>query len=148
MFSTTNPRRTDGQPPSFTLVERPGPRTLDGLIAAAAGMALADGRVEAAEPHSLLEFLRRNDLLKVLGRRFAVQQFAAEIGRAAACPDPQTALADRLRPLAGMAGARLVATAAAHVAAADGNVHPREIALLQSLRATLGLVPITVAGRS
>ncbi len=129
----------------FQLIERPGPRAVDGMIAAAAGMALADGRVEATEFRSLLEFLRRNDLLIVLGRRFAVRQFAAEVARAAACANPRAELADRLRPLAGLASARLVAAVAAHVAAADGDVQPQEVALLQSVRATLGFV--TVADR-
>ncbi len=148
MHSMSTLHSTAERSASFVVVERHGPRTLDGLIAAAAGMALADGRVEPAEPHSLLEFLRRNNLLSVLGRRWAIQQFAVELKRAAGCTDPGADLSDRLRPLAGMAGARLVAAAAAHVAAADGAVHPQEIALLRSLRSTLGLLPDTASARA
>jgi len=121
------------------VVLQPGPRTLDCIIAAAAAMALADGCAEPAEQRGLFEFLRRNRLLDVLGRSVTRQRFVSETCEAALHPGSGFQLAERLRPLAGTSGARLVATAAAWVAIADGVVHPDELRLLRSLRAMLGL---------
>jgi tellurite resistance protein len=135
---------TRSRPPvGFTVSARPGPRTLDSLITVAAEMALADGEAHPAEHLGLLAFLRQDDTLARLGRRATLDRFAAALDGVAArratgvhdAPD----LAETLRPLAGSHAARLVARAAAHVAAADGTLHPGELALLRSLHATLGL---------
>jgi tellurite resistance protein len=131
------------QPVGFTVSARPGPRTLDSLITVAAEMALADGEAQPVEHLGLLAFLRQDDMLARLGRRATLDRFAAALDdvaarRAAGAHDvPQ--LAEILRPVAGTHAARLVARAAAHVAAADGTLHPRELALLRSLHAALGL---------
>lgn len=124
---------------------QPGPRTLDCIIAAAAAMALADGRVEPAEQRGLFDFLRRHRLLGVLGRSATRQRFVSETCRTAPHPGSELQLAERLRPLAGTSGAMLVAAAAAWVAIADGVVHPDELRLLRSLRAMLGLAPAVAA---
>ena len=152
-------------PAGFTLVATPGPRMQDAVIAAAAEMALADGEANPVEHRSLLAFLKQNKMLLAFGRTATINRFAAEIDRArkrhasnplprhdqsdAASPreaaNPRDAahpwqdLTARLRPLAGMEAARVVAAAAAHVAAADGEVHSREIELLDAVHATLGL---------
>jgi tellurite resistance protein len=138
---------------NFTFVTRPGPRTQEAVITAAAAMALADGRAEPVEHRSLLAFLKQHKMLQAFGRAATLERFAAEIERATASrtvtplPNQQPAatawpdLTARLRPLAGMEAARMVAAAAAHVAAADGTVNRREIELLDTVRATLGLNP-------
>jgi len=41
------------------VVSRPGPRTCDAVIAAAAAMAMADGQAEPAEYRGLLMFLKQ-----------------------------------------------------------------------------------------
>jgi len=95
-----------------------------------------------------------------LGRAATVERYTAEIGRvtarrAASATPPQRAngaiewhdLTETLRSLAGMEAARLVAAAAAYVAAADGVVHPGEIQLLRLLRETLGLALATEVAR-
>lgn len=131
------------QPAGFSVSARPGPRAFDSLIAAAAEMALADGEAQPAEHLALLAFLRQHDMLATLGRRATLDRFAAALDTVAARhaagePDAPD-LAGMLRPVAGTQAARLVARAAAHVAAADGALHPRELALLHSLHAALGL---------
>jgi tellurite resistance protein len=136
--------------PDFAFVPRPGPRTRDAMIAAAAEMALADGRAEPAEQRGLLMFLKKHNLLFLLGRAETTERYTAEIGRvterhAAFSLHPTSSenrcqdLIARLQPIAGMESARLVAAAAAYVAAADGVVHAGEIELLRSLRDALGL---------
>jgi tellurite resistance protein len=156
-MSSENPitgRRSD-----FTFVSRLGPRTRDAMIAAAAEMALADGRAEPAEHRGLLMFLKKNNLLFLLGRTETTKRYTAEIGRAterhaASSPHPTSSedrwhdLTARVRPIAGMESARLVAAAAACVAAADGVVHAGELELLRSLRDVLGLDDASTDARS
>jgi tellurite resistance protein len=133
---TAQPKLPGG---TFTVVSRPGPRTRDAIVAAAATMALADGRVEQSERRGLLVFLKQNHMLLALGREDINQRFAQEVGRAVNLATDHQDVLSRLRPLAGTEAARLVATAAAYVAAADGIIHPTESELLQSLREALGL---------
>jgi tellurite resistance protein len=116
---------------------------MDGLITAAAEMALADGRVDPVEQRSLLAFLRQDDMLAALGRRAIMERFTAALNdvaaRQAAGSYDGPDLAGALRPVAGPYAARLIARAAAHVAAADGVLHPRERQLLRALHRALGL---------
>ena len=118
------------------VVRRAGPRTLDGIIAAAAAVAMADGAQATEERRGLLQFLRSNGLMGVLGRGRTLAAFQAEIeGAARADAD----ISVRLRHLAGTDAARLVAEAAFSVAAADGVIVPAEFAMLRRLHAGLGL---------
>jgi tellurite resistance protein len=121
---------------SFVLVERVGPRTVERLIAAAAWMAVADGRADPAEREELMAFIRQRGLLGVFGRQATLDRFARVLGRA----EPPALAA--LRPLAGTAAARLVEAAALRVAAADGMIVPAELALLRRLREALGIPTI------
>src|SRR3954454_11189765 len=125
MLSTQSTRPK--QPAGFVVSTRPGPRTVDSLITAAAEMALADGKADPVEQQGLLAFLRQYDMLAGLGRRATTDRFAAALdavaARRAAGEHDVPDLADTLRPIAGSQTARLVARAAAHVAAADGTLH-------------------------
>lgn len=130
----------------FITVSRIGPRTRDAMIAAAAAMAMADGCAAPAEHRGLLKFLKQNKMLFSLGRAETVERYAAELrrgvgslGEPLSSQDRWRLLNDRLRPIAGMEAAHLVAAAAACVAAADGVVQPGEMDLLRALRDTLGL---------
>jgi tellurite resistance protein len=133
------------RPVSFTVSARPGPRTVDSLITAAAEMALADGKAEPVERQGLLAFLRQDDMLATLGRRATLERFTAALNDVAerqaagapGAPDLAPDLAETLRPLAGSHAARLVARAAAHVA-----LHPKELALLRALHTALGLTRV------
>jgi len=143
-FSDFQPRSDTTN--SFGFVAQPGPRIMDCMIAAAAEMALADGRAQAVEYRGLLNFLKRTNLRVSYSRSAVLERFATEIDRIAvrdafvAEPDWQD-MANKLRPVAGMETARLVAAAAAYVAEADGVIHPREIDLLRTLRETLEGAP-------
>ena len=131
----------------------------DAMIAAAAEMALADGRADPVEHRGLLTFLKKNNMLFLLGRTETTERYTAEIDRVterqAASSPHQTGsenrwqdLTVRLRPIAGMDAAGLIAAAAAYVAAADGVVHTGEIELLRSLRDVLGLEDASIEARS
>jgi tellurite resistance protein len=152
-MSSINTVQSDGANAiGVTFVSRPGPRALDAMIAVAAEMALADGRADVVEHRGLLSFMRQQKILVSVGRSETNRRFTSELQRAteqAACaeflPDPSIRwqdLTDRLRPFAGMHAAGMIAAAAAHVAAADGVVHPEETALLRSLYGALELDPI------
>ncbi len=125
---------------SFVLVERVGPRTLDGVIAASTHMAAADGQADPEERRELMAFLRQRGLIGQHGRQATLERISRAIGRAALTPE-ETVLAT-VRPLAGTAGARLVEAAALRVAAADGVIVPAELALLRRLRAALDIAPL------
>lgn len=123
---------------SVVVVQRTGPRTLDGIVAAAAAVAISDGAEQADELRSLLQFLRNNGLMGVLGRGKTLARFQNEIN--AAKHDPSD-ISTRMRHVVGMQGARLVAAAALSVAVADGIIVPEEHAVLRRLHACLGLSP-------
>jgi tellurite resistance protein len=106
-------------------------------------------------------FLRQNKMLICWAAPRPSSAYTAEVGRvtarrASAAASPRRTgdanhwqdLTERLRPLAGMEAARLVAAAAAYVAAANGVVHPGEIELLRALRETLGLARATEVARA
>jgi tellurite resistance protein len=126
----------------FGYVAQPGPRIMECMIVAAAEMALADGRAQPVEYRGLLSFLKRTNIRVAFSRGTVLERFSTEISRiairerfAAAHQEVEWQdLTDRLRPLAGMETARLIAGAAAHVAEADGILHPREIDLLNAMR--------------
>jgi tellurite resistance protein len=130
LHASVSPRR-NREP---VIVRRTGPRTLDGIIAAAAAVAAADGDQQADERRSLLHFLRCNGLMGVLGRGKILERFRAELD-GAGIED----ISVRLRHLAGTDGARLVLGAALSVAAADGVIVPAERAVLRRLQTGLGL---------
>jgi tellurite resistance protein len=146
MPSTSLVSHSDNRRNEFITVSRVGPRTRDAMIAAAAAMAMADGCATPAEHRGLVAFLKQNKMLFSLGRAETVERYTAELRRAVgslgeplSSQDRWRDLNDRLRPIAGMEAAHLVAAAAACVAAADGVVQPGEMDLLRALRDALGL---------
>jgi tellurite resistance protein len=134
------------RPVGFAVSTRPGPQTFDSLITVAAEMALADGEAQPVEHLGLLAFLRQDNMLATLGRRATLDRFAAALdkvaARRAAGVHDASDLARTLHSIAGTHAARLVARAAAHIAAADGMLHPRELALLRMLHDALGLTQV------
>jgi tellurite resistance protein len=121
------------------VVERPSRAAANAIVATAAAMACADGRPEPAERAALHAFLRRHGFLILHGRDLLTtyDEAVSRMPRGAA-PDP-SATAARLQPLAGTHAGALAATAAAHVAVADGVTWPQEIALLRVIRDRLGV---------
>lgn len=123
--------------PTLPVTIHPGRATLHAMVTAAAMIACADGHVARSERRSLLRFLSHHGVLARHGRAASLAAFEQAI-RDTEDLGPHAA-ADRLRAIAGLPGAPLVAQAAAHVALADGVTWPQEIALLEVIRDRVGL---------
>lgn len=137
--------RAKNRRPRWSVVERPSRATADAIVATAAAMACADGRPEPAERAALHAFLRRHGFLILHGRDLlATYDEAVSRTPRGAVPDPSATVA-RLQPLAGTHAGVLAATAAAHVAIADGVTWPQEIALLRVIRDRLGVGAVPAA---
>lgn len=123
----------------WSVVERPSRATADAIVATAAAMACADGQAEPAERAALHAFLRRHGFLILHGRDLltAYDEAVSHTPRGTA-PDLSVTIA-RLQPLAGTHAGMLAATAAAHLAVADGVTWPQEIALLRVIRDRVGV---------
>jgi len=103
------------------------------LVAAGAFVALADGRVDPVEREAFLNFIDRQSLVPSIsqdeiGRFFdsRVQQIKNQCN--------EIAIAEPLRPLTGLSSASVVVGAAERVAAADLQIHPREVEALNLIR--------------
>jgi tellurite resistance protein len=124
--------------PAFTI--QPSRATIHAVVTACAMIACADGNVAVKERRSLLRFLRHHGVLARYGRAPVIAAFDVAVRETAPLTLDQICdVADRLRDVAGMPGAPLVAHAAAHVALADGVTWPQEIALLEVIRDRVGL---------
>jgi tellurite resistance protein len=124
----------------FVVVERPTPETIAGLATAGAIMACADGRLDAGERHAWLGFLREHGVLTYASRREMLACFDQRAGEFQPLSLPELCeAAGSLSSLAGTSGAQPVGMAASRVALADGIVWPQEVAMLQVIRAKLGL---------
>jgi tellurite resistance protein len=124
----------------FLLIERPTPDTISGLVTAGAIMACADGQPDSAERLAWLGFLRDEGVLAHVSRREMLDCFDNRARELETLKFPELCTAaGNLSRLAETSGARLVGLAASRVALADGVVWPQEIAMLQVIRAKLGL---------
>jgi len=131
--------RRPARRPRWSVVERPSRATAETIVATAAAMACADGRAEPAERAALHAFLRRHGFLILHGRDLlTTYDEAVSRTKRGGVADP-SATVDRLQSLAGTHAGVLAATAAAHVAVADGITWPQEIALLRVIRDRLGV---------
>jgi tellurite resistance protein len=127
-------------PISMPWVEMPGRDLMTGIVTAGAAVACADGVVERSERQALLSFLRQQNLLVWFGRGVVLKTFDARVAQlqSGSSVDLRGAL-DGLRALAGRRRVSLIATAAAHVALADGQACSQEIMLLRIIRDRLGI---------
>jgi tellurite resistance protein len=113
---------------------------MDGIIQAAALVALADGAVDPTERQALIGFLRRSGLLARYGRRSTLGLLDQATTRPSAghlatlCE-----AADALRHHAGSAASALIARAARQVMLADGVAWPQELAMVRIIEDRLGL---------
>jgi tellurite resistance protein len=136
---TASLRAKQRGPSRWSVVERPSRATAEAIVTAAAAMACADGRAEPAERAALHAFLRRHGF-PILHGRDLLRTYDEAVSRTPrdTAPDLSATVA-KLRPLAGSHAGVLAATAAAHVAVADGVTWPQEIALLRVIRDRLGV---------
>ena len=136
MTNFASGRRHGGM--TYAVVERPCRDTVDAVISAAALMANVDGQATPPERTALIAFLRQHGLLALHGRRSLLATYDGAVSRPGPLFDLDEAL-NPLRALVGTHGAVLAATAAAHVAIADGVTWPQEIALLRVMHDRLGI---------
>ena len=123
---------------TYDVIERPCRGTVDTEVGAAALMACADGQATRSERIALTAFLRRHGLLSLHGRRSLLATYDSAVSRPASLSDWDATL-ESLGMLAGTHGATLAATAAVHVAMADGVAWPQEVALLHAMHDRLGI---------
>jgi len=119
--------------PAIYSRDLPDEEILRALVAAGAFVALADGRVDPVEREAFLNFIDRQSLVPSIsqdeiGRFFdsRVQQIKNQCN--------EIAIAEPLRPLTGLSSASVVVGAAERVAAADLQIHPREVEALNLIR--------------
>ncbi|HTY67844.1 MAG TPA: TerB family tellurite resistance protein [Alphaproteobacteria bacterium] len=110
-------------------------KTLDAVLTAMTLVAAADGWIDPAERHEMVAFLKRNDLLRVSERdmKDEVEQRIRELRE----PGHVLAAAYRLGRSGGPGAQRLAVAAAWDVAVADSRVDPRELRMLDLIRATM-----------
>jgi tellurite resistance protein len=110
-------------------------KTLDAVLTAMTLVATADGWIDPAEREEMVAFLKRNDLLRISERdmKGELELRVRELRE----PGHVLAAAYRLGRAAGPAAQRLAVAAAWDVAVADSRVDPRELRILDLIRATM-----------
>jgi tellurite resistance protein len=127
-------------PITMPWVEMPGQALMTGIVTAGAVVACADGVAERSERQALLSYLRKQNLLIWSGRSVVLETFDARVAQLqSGSPEDLRGALDVLRTLTGRRRVSLIATAAAHVALADGQACSQEIMLLRIIRDRLGL---------
>jgi len=106
---------------------------MQALVTAGALVALADGRVEAAERDEFVSFVDGQGFVPTISR----QEIAEAFGRRARQledRDSASVIVENLRPLAGLSLASVVVRTAGRVAAADRKIHPGELHAIRLIR--------------
>lgn len=106
---------------------------LRALVTAGALVALADGRVDPVERDELLEFIDRQRLVLTISQEEIGRLFDRQ-GQQIKSQYDEAHIERRLRPLTGLSLASAVVGAAERVAAADLQIHPREVEALNLIR--------------
>jgi tellurite resistance protein TerB len=113
---------------------------LQALVTAGAVVALADGRVEAIERDELVNFIDRQGFVPSISRDEIRKAFDNRV-RQLEDRDSADAIAETLRPLAGLSLASIVIRTATQVAAADRYIHPGEVRALKLIRLIVATDP-------
>jgi tellurite resistance protein len=103
------------------------------LVTAGAFVALADGRVDPAERDELLNFINQQRLVPSISQDEIGRFFDGRVQQIKNQCD-EIDIAEPLRPLTGLSSASAVVGAAERVAAADLQIHPREVEALNLIR--------------
>lgn len=106
---------------------------LRALVTAGAFVALADGRVDPVEREALLKFIDRQSLVPSISQDEIGRFFDGRVQQIKDQCD-EIDIVEPLRPLTGLASASAVVGAAERVAAADLQIHPREVEALNLIR--------------
>jgi tellurite resistance protein len=111
--------------------------SLDAVVTAAALVARADRRIEAAERSQILDFLHRDGSLNIFTPAEILEMFEHRVRELNEPGGPVGAL-KQLRRHAEHSLARVIMNAGQEVAAADHRIDPREQHILQLIWTTLG----------
>jgi tellurite resistance protein len=111
-------------------------QVMQALVTAGALVALSDGQVKAIERDELVNFIDRQGFVPSISRQEIAEAFDNRV-RQLEGRDSAEAIAERLRPLAGLSLASIVIRTATQVAAADRHLHPGEVRALRLIRLAL-----------
>lgn len=118
---------------------------IQALLTAGALVALADGRVRAAERDEAVNYIDQQVLFLAIPRSKIAEAFDRQTRRLLQRDSPDVIM-NALRPLSGSSSASLVLGIAERVAAADRHIHRNELSALKLLR-LISIVP-TFTGTS
>ena len=90
-------------------------------------------RIEEVERDELLDFIDRQQLAPTIPRAEIAEAFKRRV-RQLQNRDSAEVILENLRPLVGLSLASVVLRVAQRVAAADGQIHPRELQALELIR--------------
>jgi tellurite resistance protein len=103
------------------------------LVTAGALVALADGWVRAVERDELTNFIDRQQLVPSVSRHHIIEAFDDRV-RQLEDRNSVEVIKESFRPLIGLSLASVVVRTAERVAAADRQIHPRELQALELIR--------------
>ena len=120
---------------------------MQALVTAGALVALADGQVKAIERDELVNFIDRQGFVPSISRQEIGEAFDSRV-RQLEGRDSADAIAQMMRPLAGLSLASVVIRTATQVAAADRYIHPGEAQALKLIRMALSTQqPVSISSR-
>jgi tellurite resistance protein len=111
---------------------------MQGLVAAGALVALADGRVQAVERGELMNFMQQ--LMPAISADAIGELFDHRV-REFEDRDAVAVIVEKLRPLAGLSLASVVIRTAERVAAADRQIHRNELQAIKLIRLFMASLP-------
>lgn len=114
---------------------------MQALVAAGALVALADGRLEAAEREELVNFIDRQRFVPTASREEIAEAFDRHARDLADQVSANTVI-EAFRPLAGRSLASVVIRTAERVAAADRKIHAGELRALKLIRLVMMTLPL------
>jgi tellurite resistance protein TerB len=106
---------------------------MQALVTAGAFVAIADGRVDAVERDELLNYIDRLGLVPTISQHDIAEAFDKCV-RKLKERNSANVIVEALQPLAGLSLASIVVRAAERVAAADRQIHPKELEVLKLIR--------------
>jgi tellurite resistance protein TerB len=111
---------------------------MQGLVAAGAFVAVADGRVQAVEREELLNFMQQ--LMPAISADAIDELFDHRV-REFEKNNAVTVITEKLRPLAGLSVASVVIRTAERIAAADRQIHRNELQAIKLIRLFMASLP-------
>lgn len=113
---------------------------MQALVTAGALVALADGRVEAAERDEFVSFVDGQGFVPTISRQEIAEAFGKRV-RQLEDRRGVSVIVENFRPLAGLSLASVVVRTAERVAAADSKIHPAELQAIQLIRSVMKTLP-------